>query len=142
MKEEKKKNKRIEAEHLARERVARMLLMLRDVVVVSLFGGVIWPLGTFTGGQLVKNRAGRFHLVGATCVSDGKQYDKIELPVEAVAAALIGDHADDDLDYDTVHLQFDSDAIMGCDVTPRELEWWTEQMRDKVLELNGMEIDE
>lgn len=126
------------AEKAARNRVARMIIMLSDVQIIDLFGGVCWPLGSFWGGKLVKNRAGEYWLCDAYAPAEKRTYGSIRLPVEAVAAALLGDLADDELGYDTVELRIADSTYDRLAVRPEELAWWITEMRDKVHALNNM----
>lgn len=133
--------KMTEAELNARNRVARMLIMLSDVQFIQLDGGVCWPLGSFDGGTLVKGRDGRFWLCDAYALAEGRSYERLELPVEAVAAALLGSLDDDELGYDSVEIRIAESTYERLAVHPGELGWWTTEMRDRVIAMNPGRIE-
>lgn len=128
------------AELDARDRVVRMIIMLKDVAIVDLDGGVCWPFGSFQGGQLVKNRDGKYWLCNAYAMAEGRLYDRLELPVEAVAAAILGSLKVDDFGYDSVELCINASTYDHFPVHPGELGWWTVEMRDKVLAMNECKV--
>lgn len=133
-----KENKMTAAEWAAQDRIARMIILLSDVQIIDLDGGVCWPIGSFAGGKLVKSRSGEYWLCDAYALAEECEYESIQLPVEAVAAALLGDLTDDDLGYDTVELRIADSTYDRLAVRPEELAWWTTEMRYRVLALNGM----
>ena len=134
-------NKKDNTMPLVGYRIAKMLILVKDVAIVPLEGGVIWPIGTFQGGTLVKSRDGKYRLNGAYVPSEDMEYDSIELPPEAVAAAMVGDLDDDEHGFDSIELRISATEYKYLNVHPQEWDWWSMAMLEKVLKLNDLELN-
>lgn len=91
----------------------------------------------FVSGRAIgQNRDGKYWLCNAYAMVEGRLYGRLELPVEAVAAALLGSLKDDALGYDSVELRIADSTYDHFHVHPGELGWWAVEMWDKIFAMN------